>query len=219
MGGQGAKLYLAFALKQIRKLKEEEAPPGTAISELIEIYDDLIESAEKRAAWDPDPACTHVHFVAGDSFAGLMKAALKQLNWKGTHKLIILPDNYAIGPLGELDSYEGRKARRDWFQDHISEDCEVFDDSDEEYKQLLDRVSKIPHQAKAIVWTSRNACERIGMLHAVRLMSGRPNGLAVYDTCQICEELINSPDVTHRFKYSGGDSGKPSADGTCPYGR
>ncbi|MFS0838810.1 DUF1835 domain-containing protein [Paenibacillus sp. 1P03SA] len=201
--GQGAKIYLAFALEQIRKLKEEEATPEKTMFQLFELYDEVIEFSEKRAAWDPDPACTHVHFVPGCSFAGGMKAALKQLGWPGTHKVITLPDNYAIGPLRELESYEGRRARRDWFQDHITEDCEVYDDSDEENDQLLDRVNKIPEQAKVIVWTGRNACERIGMLHAVRLMSGRPHCIAVYDACTICEELINSPEATSRFRYSG----------------
>ncbi|MEC0244318.1 DUF1835 domain-containing protein [Paenibacillus chitinolyticus] len=203
LGKYGAKIYLGFALEQIRKLKEREAPLETAVSDLIELYDELIESAEKKAAWDPVPTCTHVHFVVGCSFAGLMKAALKQLHWSGTHKVITLSENYAIGPVRDLDSYEGRKARRDWFQDHITEFFEVCDDPEEDYDQLLERVNKIPEQAKVIVWASRNACEQTGMLYAIRLLSGRSNSLAVYDACRICEELVNRPDVTYSFRYSG----------------
>ncbi|EGL15124.1 MULTISPECIES: DUF1835 domain-containing protein [unclassified Paenibacillus] len=190
-------------MEQIRKLKEREAPLETSVSELIELYDELIESAEKKAAWDPVPTCTRVHFVVGYSFAGSIKAALKQLNWSGTHKVITLSENYAIGPIHGLDSYEGRKARRDWFQDHITEPFEVCDDPEEDYGQLLERVNKIPEQAKVIVWTSRNACEQTGMLHAFRLLSGRSNSLALYDACTICEELDNRPNATISYRHSG----------------
>ncbi len=203
LGNQGTKIYLGFALEQIRKLKEREAPQDKAVSELIELYDELMESAEKRTAWDPAPTCTHVHFVVGDSFAGSLRVALSQLNWSGTHKLITLSENYAIGPVRGLDLYEGWKARWDWFQDHITEACEVCDDPEEDYTQLLDKVNKIPEQAKVIVWTSRNACEQTGMLHAIRLLSGRSNSLALYDACTICDELDNRPGAVISYRHSG----------------
>ncbi|MFD7523160.1 DUF1835 domain-containing protein [Paenibacillus chitinolyticus] len=203
LGNQGTKIYLGFALEQIRKLKEREVTQDKAVSELIELYDELIESAEKRTAWDPAPTCTHVHFVVGDSFAGSMKVALSQLNRSGTHKVITLSENYAIGPVRGLDLYEGWKARWDWLQDHITEACEVCDEPEEDYNELLDKVNKIPEQAKVIVWTSRNACEQTGMLYAIRLLSGRSNSLALYDACAICDELDNRPDATYNYKHSG----------------
>lgn len=108
--GEGElKPYLRFILVKIKLMKEQEGTLETTVTELIELYDELMGLQEKRAVWYPVPACTHVHIVVGDSFAGSMKQALKGLGWAETHKLITLRENYAIGPLDGLDSPEGRR--------------------------------------------------------------------------------------------------------------
>ncbi|MMZ57320.1 hypothetical protein D1872_192430 [compost metagenome] len=194
------KACLRFVLTQIGMLKAQEGPLEVVVAELIELYDELMGLQEKKAIWDPVPACTHVHIVVGDSFAGSMKQALKGLGWMETHKLITLRENYAIGPLGDLDSPKGRKVRSDWFRDNITEAVESCTEFEEEYNELLDKVKQIPEQAEIIIWTSGNAYEQMGMRHALHLLHGKRNVFAVYDTSVICKELYNRPDA---FRYSG----------------
>lgn len=198
-----AKTYLQFALLQIKKLKLQEEPIEIAVAELMELYDELMRPQEKKTSWNSVPACTHVHIVVGDSFAGSMKQALKELGWTETHKLVTLRENYAIGPLAGLDSPEGRKARSNWFRDNITEAFEAYTEFEEEYNELLDKLRQIPEQAEVIIWSSGNACEQTGMRHALHLLCSNRNAFAVYDACAICEELYNRPDKVIRYRHSG----------------
>ncbi|KPD08612.1 hypothetical protein AM501_09005, partial [Aneurinibacillus migulanus] len=190
-------------MAKIKLMKEQKETLEAAVAELIELYDELMGLQEKRAVWYPVPACTHVHIVAGDSFAGSMKQALKGLGWAETHKLITLRENYAIGPLDGLDSPEGRKARSNWFCDNITEAFEAYTEFEEEYNELLDQLKQIPEQAEVIVWTCSNTCEQIGMRHAIHLMRNKRNSISVCDACAVCEELYNRPDTFINYRHSG----------------
>jgi Domain of unknown function (DUF1835)./Protein of unknown function. len=202
------KPYLRFILANIQAIKEQDGSRESAVAELIELYDELMGLQEKRAVWDPVPSCTYVHIVSGDSFAGGMKQALKELGWADKHKLIALRENYAMGPLEGLDSPEGRKARSNWFLDNIAEAFEAYAEFEEEYRELLGKLEQIPERAEVIVWASGNACEQIGMRHAIYLMRNKRHSISVYDACAICEELHNRPDAAIRYRHSGEISAK-----------
>lgn len=203
LGYEESKSYLGFILAEIQRLKEQAEPQESVVARLVELYDGLMEFQDKKAFWDPAPTSTHVHIVIGDSFAGSMKHALKGLGWSDTHKVITLWENYAIGPLGNLDSPEGRKARSDWFRDHITEALETYTEYEEEYGELLNKLAQIPEQAKVIVWADNNGCEQTGMRYAFHLLRGRRNSFAVYDACAICEKLFNRPNARIDYVHSG----------------
>jgi len=198
LGERELKPYLRFILTKIKSMKEQEGSLEAAVTELIELYDELMGLQEKRSVWYPVPTCTHVHIVVGDSFAGSMKQAIKGLGWADTHKLITLRENYAIGPLNDLDSPEGRKARSNWFRDNIAEAIEDYSEFEAEYNELLDEIEQIPEQAEVIVWTGSNACEQIGMRHAIHLLRNKRNSISVCDACAICEELRPSDFINNR---------------------
>ncbi|MFB5684825.1 DUF1835 domain-containing protein [Paenibacillus terreus] len=195
--------YLRLILMNIKMQKEQGKSPEAYAADFIELYDDLMGQQDKRILWDPVPSCTHVHIVCGDSFAGSMKMALKGLGWSETHKLIILRENYAIGPLYALDTPEGREARSEWFRDNITDAYEEYTEFEEEYDELLRKLEQIPGQAKIVIWTSSNAYEQAGMRHALYLLRGKRNAVAVYDACAICEKLFNRPDAFIIYRYSG----------------
>ncbi|CAM3572496.1 DUF1835 domain-containing protein [Marinicrinis lubricantis] len=199
------KTYLGFVLREIKWLKEQPDLHEEFVAKLIQLYDDLIKFQEKKGKWDPAPESTHVHVVCGDSFAGSMKHALQNLGWSETHKVITLRENYAIGPLNGLDTSEGRKARSKWFHENISEAFTAYADVEEEYNDLLDKIERIPDQARMIIWTSRSAREQVGMRHAIHLLSGskKGNSTSVHDGCAICEKLYNRPDVSMTYLHSG----------------
>lgn len=203
LGHAELRSYLSFILAEIRRLRDQAESREDSIAKLLELYDGLMGLQQQRGFWDPVPACTHVHIVIGDSFAGSMKYALKELGWAEPHKVITLRENYAIGPLAGLDSPEGRVARRVWFRDHITDSLEDDTAVEEEHGELLDKLSQIPEQATITVWTSSNACEQVGMRHTLHLLQSKRNTLAVYDACSICEELYNRPDARIEYRHSG----------------
>lgn len=203
LGAEDLKPYLRFILSEIKAMKEQEGTLESSASRLIELYDELMGLQDQRAVWTPTPTCTHVHIVIGDSFAGGMKQALSELGRKETHKLIALRENYAIGPITDLDSPEGREARGDWFRNNLTEAFDVYTEFGEEYRQLVASIEQIPEQAEVIVWTSGNACEQAGMRHALYLLRNKPNSISLNDACAFCEELYNRPDASMTYRHSG----------------
>jgi hypothetical protein len=195
--------YLRLILTKIKMQKEQGESAEAFAADFIELYDNLIGLQDKRVLWDPAPGCNHVHIICGDSFAGSMKMALKGLGWSDTHKLIILRENYGIGPLHALDTSEGRKARSEWFRDNITDAFEEYTEFEEEYDELIHKMEQIPEQANIVVWTSSNAFEQAGMRHALYLLQDKRNKIAVYDACAIYEELYNRPDASITYRCSG----------------
>ncbi|WP_260504039.1 DUF1835 domain-containing protein [Paenibacillus illinoisensis] len=201
--GEGElKPYLQFILAKIKLMKQQERTSETVAHDLIELYDELMGLQERKVFWSPVPTCTHVHIVIGESFAGSMKQALRGLGLEETHKVITLRENYAIGPLG-LNSAEGRMERRNWFSNNIIGGFEEYDEFENEYNETLVKLDLIPEGAEIVVWTSSNACEQIGLRHAVHLLRSKPNAISLYDACAVCEELYNRPDAFIHYRCSG----------------
>ncbi|MFC0216687.1 DUF1835 domain-containing protein [Paenibacillus chartarius] len=205
LGESQLKPYLKFILAAIKRMKEREVPLEESAAELTRLYDQLMRLQSNLTAWDPDPACTHVHIVVGESFAGSMKQALKALGRTETHKLIVLRENYAIGPLGDLDSPEGRKVRYDWFRDNIALENEAYTSLEVEYEKLSLKLERIPEHAEVVLWTCSNASEQAGIRHALHLlrMHGKQNPISLRDACAVSEELYNRPDAYIDYRHSG----------------
>jgi hypothetical protein len=203
LDGKTAKSCLGLTLEHIRMLKEQGGAAEDAISGLIRLYDRLMSPEAGNASWAPHPGCTHVHVVTGDSFAGSMKLALKELGWEGAHSIIVMDDDYAIGPIGGLDTPEGRRVRNEWFRDHIEDALEEQMDVEETYRKTLERFGQIPGHAEILVWASRSVCEQIGMRHALHLLQGKPNPIRVLDACAMCEQRFNRPEASITYRRSG----------------
>lgn len=59
------------------------------------------------------------HIVFGDSAAGGLKAALRDMGLDGRQSIIYFSDIFSIGPVWQLHSGAGRKYRADWLKQHI----------------------------------------------------------------------------------------------------
>ena len=196
------KACLRLVLMQIRRL-EQEPTSQEAADELIEFYRGIASSVSRSKDQPIAPYATHVHIVTGLSFAGSMKHTLKSLGWSDAHALIVLEEDYAIGPLGALDTSKGRQARSDWFREHLLGGADAYSCYEEEYLRIVRRFGQIPEQAQVVIWTSGNASEQIGMRHALHLLGNQPNKVIVYDACSICEHLYNEPNRQIQYRRSG----------------
>ncbi len=193
-----ARHYLTTLLIGIRQQQEESKE-----SAVSDVYEEILGIQERMELWKPDASCTHVHIVCGDSLGGSMKAALINENLSASHKLIVLTENYAVGPIYHLDEEEGRSARSKWFRDNIAGCVHYGEQLEEHYTDLLAAMALIPEQAHIIVWADDNVCEQIGMRHALYLLRSRSNPVSVYDACAICEELYNTEDRIQHYHHSG----------------
>ena len=197
------KTSLRLALQQIALLKEQ-TPSDPALAGLIRLHDTLLSQDGERPSRSPAPGCTHVHIVTGDSFAGGMKLAVRELGLADTHHIIAIRDNFAIGPLGRLDTPEGRRERYDWFRHNIASAALGEDDDPEEaYRGLIHQIGLIPEQAEIVVWASRSVLEQTGMRYALHLLRDKPNPIRLGDACRIVEELDQRPGCSVTCRRSG----------------
>lgn len=157
--------WLRLMLMQIGSLKKEEFS-REAIEALLSFYEDIASSGSCSKDKPISPIATHVHIVTGLSFAGSIKHALQSLGWSDYHEMIVMEEDYAMGPLGMLDFPEGRQARSDWFHNHIVGGADAYTFYEDEYLKVIDQFQQIPAQAQVVIWTSDNATEQIGMRHA-----------------------------------------------------
>lgn len=193
---------LRLMLMQICML-EKEPSSQEAIDGLLELYKDITSSVNRPKEQSISPYATHVHIVTGLSFAGCMKQALKSLGISDTQAVIVLAEDYGMGPLDALDSPKGRQARSEWFRDHILGGADAYSSYEDEYLKVLRQFGQIPEQAQVVIWTAGNATEQIGMRYALHLLGEQPNKVAVYDACSICEHLYNQPTRRFEYRYSG----------------
>lgn len=203
MDSATAKSCLSLAMGQIRFLKERKEQADRALAGLIDLYDQLMTFDEHKTNREPHPECTHVHIAMGDSFAGSLKLALRNLGWAETHAILSLDEDYAIGPLAGLDKPEGRQRRQEWFQNNIADAFEIYMDFEEEHNNLLRQLNQIPEQADVILWAGRSVREQVGLRHALHLLRHAPNTIHVCDPCAICEARFNRPGASIEYRRSG----------------
>ncbi|NHN35568.1 hypothetical protein [Paenibacillus agricola] len=102
------KPYLKLVLAKIKLMKEQGGPLETVVVELNELYDELMGLQGKRAGWDPVCSLHPCPYRCRRFLWGQYKADTKRTRPGGNTQADCDGGNYAIGPLGGLDSPEGR---------------------------------------------------------------------------------------------------------------
>ncbi|MEI7026943.1 DUF1835 domain-containing protein [Paenibacillus sp. y28] len=175
---------------------------------LADLYYSLLEPQPQPISWNPDERSTAVHLTAGDSFAGSLKLALKQMGRNGEQRVISFRDLYAVGPLWRLHEQQGQRYRQDWLRDHLQNGDEM--EIEEEYHELQLLLDLIPPQAAVIIWTGNNAHEQIMLRLAVYLLRHKPNTLLVRHAVAESRGLHDA--LGTREDYAGLHSGELSAE-------
>lgn len=213
MDAEECRQTLRIFLSELVRLREQPEEERRAAEGLVSMYDSLIRYKERPIiSWDPDPACERVHVMVGDSFAGSMKQALTGLQRDSSDKLIVLWENYGIGPLPRLGPDEELETRREWFTDHISGSMEIYEDYGEQIRQLRNQIASIPEHADITVWTGNNGNEQTGLRLAVYLLQGRGSRLYVRNAGTRIETKFRRPGYEFWYHHSGEISADKLAD-------
>ncbi len=201
--------YLQRFLVQSYRLQHMNPTGSTAdlLEDYLSLYKELLQRSEPEELYGIHPSCTHVHIVFGDSVYGVMKMVLESNGLFAKQKIIVLHENYAIGPLC-LNTREGRFQRSTWFKHHIAE-AENLDsdesDIEQAYLELLDQVASITPEAQVIIWADDNEVEEIGLRHAVYLLKDLPNQIVWCNPCVQAENLytLDHPESMCKYRHSG----------------
>lgn len=203
----GLSLQEAQQLLTIIKLQldmvEAKGEKVDLYTNLRELYEQLLVPHPRVSIWEPDEATEQVHIVFGDSPAGSLKIAIKQLGLADTNKIIVFREQFSIGPLWQLHEEAGKAYRAEWFRDHISIEVDV-DDYDFVYDQkITEQINCIPAEATIVVWSGNNAHDQAGLRYALYLLRDKPNRVVLFNAAAACEATFNTADRYINYLHAG----------------
>lgn len=195
---------LRYVMVQVESTEKTMDSKAELYDNLKGLYDELLISQNRKEIWEPDADSTKVHILFGDSAAGSLKVAIKQMGYADTNKVISFRDKYSIGPLWRLHEEAGRIRRTEWFRDNINEGHDDYDEDTEAYHQsLLEQIGNISSQASIVVWVGSNAHEQAGLRYAFHLLRDIPNDIFVFHVDEACSKRFNRPDASIDYLHVG----------------
>lgn len=110
-----------------------------------------------------------IHIVFGDSAEGNLKFYLRKKLNDTAASIVSLSDDCSIGPVYNLDSNEGLKARINYFKDLFDKlnESEVVDIIENEFTEMYSKIKNIDKDSEIIIWHGDNAIEKTALAYVV----------------------------------------------------
>ncbi|WP_180954326.1 DUF1835 domain-containing protein [Bacillus sp. M6-12] len=143
------------------------------------------------------------HILFGLSQGGSLKAALKDLNLTGEEKVISFPDIFSVGPITNMHTEAGLKARYSWVKKNFHHPSADFHEFTEMSVQAVRQIESLPDRIPITIWYASNAHEQIGLRYVMHLLREKTNEVFVINTKNTFEEYFNSPDLHYSVLHSG----------------
>lgn len=182
---QEAKQFITLIKLQLDLAERSERANIDLYNNVKKLYENLLVSNQRPSIWEPNEAAEKVHIVFGDSLAGSLKYAIRQLGLEETNKMINVRDLFSIGPLWQLHEEVGRAHRIEWFRDHINMEDDL-EDYDSCHRRILEQKKLIPPKASIVIWSGKNAHEQAGLRYAVFLLRNCQNEIIVFQPDEAC---------------------------------
>jgi len=171
---------------------------------LKELYDSLLNTQNNNNKKELDSAVTKIHIVFGDSVAGSLKHAIKQLGLADSNKVIALNESFSIGPIWQLHTEEGWLKRKEWFRNNINVGYdESYFDMEEEGSSHQSLLAQIPEQATIVIWCGNNAHEQVGLRYTLYLLRYHLNSVYVFNAEDACSRRYNTPETFINYLQLG----------------
>jgi hypothetical protein len=187
-----AKFLLSQMLDFTQKLEAENNQLRQEINSLKEELDQFIERKDPTPEINPKA----VHIVIGESEAGTIRVGMGD-----KHRVIGIPDFFAMGPLYRLHEEEGRIFRREWLKNHISDFIEF--EYETRFTKTVEEIKAIQEQLPIILWIGDNASEQTGLRFVLFLLTNKPNDVYLIHSTSSYENLINTDEVQYKLMHTG----------------
>lgn len=194
---------LKLVMLQIEIAEQSLEAREDLFNNLKELYDSLLNSQNNNKR-ELDSAVTKIHIVFGDSVAGSLKLAIKQLGLADSNKVITLNESFSIGPIWQLHKEEGWLKRKEWFRNNINVGYdESYFDMEEEASSHQSLLAQIPEQASIVIWCGNNAHEQTGLRYALYLLRHHLNRIYVFNAEEACSRRYNTPETFINYLQLG----------------
>jgi hypothetical protein len=148
----------------------------------------------------------NIHIAFGESPAGSLKVALREMKTMDPYKVISVSDIFSIGPIQGLDTEEGIAKRTEWFKDRFSNDP-LDPHYEKEYKreinEAIQNVQRIGEDDHITIWAGDNAHEQVGLSFTMFLLRERTSPIRVINTNHAYEQYCKEEDIFSFPLYTG----------------
>ncbi|MGM0845613.1 MAG: DUF1835 domain-containing protein [Bacillota bacterium] len=165
-------------------------------------YQDFLDTKRNQAAIQHRDYKVY-HILFGDSSAGGVKMALKEVEMNEDEKVLIFSDLFSIGPVGNLDEEEGIQQRLEWLENHLIEEDDFSQEYQHAFHTTLSEISAIPHDVPITIWAGENAHEQMGLRLVMSLLKGKSNSIIVINSSEIHRSLFATSKTRYNLLHTG----------------
>ncbi|MBN6187785.1 DUF1835 domain-containing protein [Aneurinibacillus sp. BA2021] len=144
-----------------------------------------------------------VHILFGDSPAGSLKVALKDLGVYKEENVITFWDMFSVGPVWRLHEETGKEARFDWMKNSVNNKCEDFYEYKQRFQNTINEIKSISESIPVTIWIAENSHEQTGLRYVLHLLKGKTNEIKVINTTKVFNEHFNRIDIKYVVLHTG----------------
>ncbi|WP_243355478.1 DUF1835 domain-containing protein [Bacillus litorisediminis] len=192
-----AKSVLLHLIIRLKMVHESNESPKEMIDDLYVTYNKFLKITQHKKTMVREYKA--VHIVCGESSAGSLRGGLGS-----EHKVIGVPDFFAVGPIWELHKEAGQKQRDEWLRDHLNYPDDYMEEYEMRFSKTLEEINAIPEDIPIVIWTAENAGEQAGIRYLLYLLKEKTNEVFLINTTIAYQELFN----TNEFQYFYGQTGE-----------
>lgn len=194
-----AKTLLFQVMCQVALWRETDYPETQFIRTIEKMYE-LVLKLPKEQSEMMENEMQKVHIVFGDSTAGSLKLALREMEVEPVEKVLSFWEMFSIGPVWMLHKKIGQAARLDWMKQIYHNEQEDFQHA---FHKSMDQMSAIPEDVPIIIWVAENAHEQTGLRFVLHALSNKSNEITVINATKAYEEHFNRPDSKYTVLHTG----------------
>lgn len=191
------KSLLFHVLLRMNLLRETEYSEKEFVSDIENIYDMIFDRSRERAEMSQEGNFQMIHILFGDSPAGSLKYALKEMGVSKEEKVISFWDMFSVGPIWRLHEKAGQEARFGFMQKVMNDENDDFRDYQKKFYETINQIISIPEDVPIAIWVAENSHEQTGLRYVLHLLKNKINDIKVINSTKMAAEKFNRPDIEY----------------------
>ena len=171
-------LFLQFFLRMQTVEERKGYTEQQFFLDIKKTYNELLAYKKNQASVEQTQFHT-THIVFGDSSAGSLKIALKELDFIQQENILNFSDLFSIGPILNLHDAQGINKRYEWLRTHISMDDELLFTYEKSFQQTLLKIKQIPSHHRVVIWAGENAHEQTALRLVLYVLKENTNDIVM----------------------------------------
>ncbi|MFT8319965.1 MAG: DUF1835 domain-containing protein [Bacillus sp. (in: firmicutes)] len=184
-----AKSLLFILFIRIKMLEEKEYPEEKFIKGCKDIYLDFLRYKSTQLKDENKKDFNKVHIVFGDSPAGSLKMALREMDLAEKEQIIRLSDLFSVGSIYQLHKKSGMIEKGEWMEEHLNYEEEI-DIYNSYYKRTIRKIKDIPSDRPIVIWTADNSHEQTALRFILYLLKDIRNNIYIINTTSSFQKHI-----------------------------